>query len=287
MAPVIAKHFAALVVLMLLLSLGCSISTASESSQRELVVFAASSLTESFQGIAAKFETDNPGTTVTLNFAGSQRLRTQLEQGAEADVFASANWMQMNAVVDADLTQGEAVSFATNYLVVIVTAENSHINTLEDLTRPGIKLVLAQASVPVGAYSRTAIENLADSPQYGAEFSNKVLDNLVSEETNVRNVAQKVALGEADAGIVYHTDAITPDIAQHVRIIPIPDESNVIASYPVVALKESGQPELSQEFINFVLSDSGQGILATHGFGPAQLSDATEGNQATVGANDQ
>jgi molybdate transport system substrate-binding protein len=140
---------------------------------------------------------------------------------------------------------------------------------MADLAQPGIKLVLAQAEVPVGSYSRTAIDNLAASPQYGTEYADRVLGNLVSEETNVRNVAQKVALGEADAGIVYQTDAMTPDIAERVRVIPIPDQFNVIASYPIAALSESAQADLGGQFVDFVLSDEGEQILAEYGFGPA------------------
>lgn len=254
---------------------GCASGAASESDGGELLVFAASSLTESLQDIATQFEEANPGSNVTLNFAGSQQLRTQLEQGAQADVFASADWTQMNAVVDAGLVSGEAVSFATNRLVVIVPAENTQITLLKDLARPGTKVVLAHAEVPVGAYSRTAINNLAASPEYGTEYADRVLGNLVSAETNVRNVAQKVALGEADAGIVYQTDAMTPDIGERVRVVPIPDQFNVIASYPIAVLSESAQPDLARRFIDFMLSDQGEQILAKYGFGlagPAETS---------------
>jgi molybdate transport system substrate-binding protein len=258
-----------LIGLVLMLVVGCSAGAASESDGGELLVFAASSLTESLQDTASEFEEDNPGLTVTLNFAGSQQLRTQLEQGAQADVFASANWPQMNAVADVGLLSGEAVSFATNRLVVIVPAESTEITSLEDLAQPGTKLVLAQAEVPVGAYSHNAIDNLADRLQYGTDYADRVLGNLVSEETNVRNVAQKVALGEADAGIVYQTDAMTPDIAERVRVIHIPDEFNVVASYPIAALSESAQPDLARQFVDFVLSDEGEQILGEYGFGPA------------------
>jgi molybdate transport system substrate-binding protein len=255
--------------LVLVLCAGCLTGTAGEGNQRELVVFAASSLTESLQDMVTGFEEDNPGVAITFSFAGSQQLRTQLEQGAQADLFASADWTQMNAMMDAGLVAGEAVSFATNRLVVIVPAKSGDITSIEDLAQPGIKLVLAQAEVPVGSYSRTAIDNLAASPQYGTEYADRVLGNLVSEETNVRNVAQKVALGEADAGIVYQTDAMTPDIAERVRVIPIPDQFNVIASYPIAALSESAQADLGGQFVDFVLSDEGEQILAEYGFGPA------------------
>ncbi|HZA22920.1 MAG TPA: molybdate ABC transporter substrate-binding protein, partial [Dehalococcoidia bacterium] len=166
-------------------------------------MFAAASLTEAFREIAAAFERDNPGVSVTFNFAGSQRLRTQLEQGAQADVFASADWEQMNAVVASGLVSGGPVSFASNQLVVLMSSaalqdpsnplwgeggrQGSSAREepgLEDLAQPGVRLVLALPSVPVGSYSRAVIENIGADPRFGSDYTHRVLANVVSEETN-------------------------------------------------------------------------------------------------------
>jgi molybdate transport system substrate-binding protein len=283
----------ALAGILLLVIIGCSASPnlGPNSNQGEatgeLTVFAAASLTEAFREIAAAFERANPGVSVTFNFAGSQRLRTQLEQGAQADVFASADREQMNAVVESDLVSGEPVNFASNRLVVVVSSAALQDSSnplwgqggrqgssareepgLEDLARPGVRLVLALPEVPVGNYSRETIERMQADPTFGQDYANAVLANVVSEETNVRNVVQKVALGEADAGIVYQTDAMVTEIAEQVQVIPIPEPFNVTASYPITLLEGSAQPELAQAFIDFVRSDQGQEILSSYGFGP-------------------
>jgi molybdate transport system substrate-binding protein len=227
---------------------------------RELTVFAASSLTEAFTGIATRFERRHPGTEVLLSFDGSATLATQITQGAPADVFASADMQQMQWVVDVGLSAGEPQLFASNRLVVITT-EASTITDLKQLAEPGVLLVLAAPEVPVGNYAREALEKM--DGVYGADFSERVLANLVSEEANVRQVALKVELGEADAAIVYATDAAA---TQNTRVLAIPGDLNVLGTYPIAALKESAQPELAQAFIDLVLSDEGQAILGKRGF---------------------
>jgi molybdate transport system substrate-binding protein len=229
-----------------------------------LNVFSASSLTEGFEEIAAAFESQNPGVDITFNFAGSSTLATQITQGAPGDVFASADVAQMQVVADAGLVTGEPIIFTRNRLVVI-TPEDSDIMTLEDLAGPGVLLVLAEEDVPVGKYSREALEKM--NATFGAEFSTNVLANLVSEEPNVRQVATKVELGEADAAIVYVTDAALLD---NVRSIEIPDEYNVIATYPIAVVSSSTRAELAQSFVDFVLSPEGQGVLNKYGFLPVE-----------------
>ena len=229
-----------------------------------LNVFAASSLGDAFNEIGTAFETQNPDVDITFNFAGSSTLATQITQGAPADVFASADIVQMQTVVDAGLVSGEAVIFTRNRLVII-TPQDSDITTLEDLTQPGVLLVLAEANVPAGRYSREILEKL--NTTYGEDFSEKVLANLVSEEPNVRQVATKVELGEADAAIVYVTDAV---LLENVRLIEIPDDANVIATYPLATLMTSEQNQLAQMFVDFVLSREGQSVLNKYGFLPAQ-----------------
>ena len=235
--------------------------------QKTLNVFAAASLTDAFTEIGKKFEAANPGVTVTFNFAGSQALRTQIEEGAPADVFASANKTEMDTLVaDRFMAKDSAEVFLTNKLVVILPAENTAaLGTLEDLAKPGIKLVLAAEEVPVGKYARQALDNM--NGPFGTDFKEKVLANVVSNEDNVRQVVSKIQLGEADAGIVYTSDAVA---APELKTIEIPDDLNVIASYPIASLDKSENAELAQAFVDYVLSAEGQAVLAAWGFAPPQ-----------------
>lgn len=229
----------------------------------QLIVFAAASLNGPFQEIGAAFSEQNPGATVVFNFGGSSQLAAQLLEGAQADVFASANERQMQVAIEGgEIAPAAPQIFASNRLTLITPANNpAGIVALEDLNRPGILLVLAQPGVPIRQYSDEIVANL------GPEFSHAFYANLVSEEENVRRIVSKIALGEADAGLVYTSD-VTPDIAGRVQQIPIPDEQNVVVLYPIAPLTDAPQPELAEAFIQFVLSDAGQGILARWGFGP-------------------
>jgi molybdate transport system substrate-binding protein len=233
---------------------------------RTLTVFAAASLTGSFTEIGKAFEAANPGVTVTFNFAGSQALATQLTQGASADVFASANHIYMDNMVTANLVASGYKDFVTNVLEVILPANNpAKLQTLQDLAKPGLKLVLEDKSVPAGAYSLTILDNLSKDASYGADFKTKVLANIVSNETDVKQVVAKVQLGEADAGIVYVTDAIA---APTLQVIVIPANFNVIAKYPIAALTKAPQPELAAAFVAYVLSADGQATMKKWGFTP-------------------
>lgn len=235
-----------------------------EPEARTLTVFAAASLTDAFTEIGEKFQTANPGVTVTFSFAGSQALRTQIEEGAPVDVFASANTKEMEALITGGFVAGVAQLFLTNKLVVILPENNpAGIETLEDLAKPGIKLVLAAEEVPVGKYSRESLALMDAS--FGNGFLNKVLANVVSNEDNVKQVSAKVQLDEADAGIVYMSDAVA---APGLKSIGIPAELNVIAKYPIAPLVKSENAGLARAFIDYVLSDEGQAILAKWGFGP-------------------
>jgi molybdate transport system substrate-binding protein len=234
--------------------------------QGELTIFTAASLTDAFKEMAAEIEKANPGTKLTFNFAGSPTLRTQLAQGARADVFASADEPNMTGAEKDETISGQPQIFARNLLVVVVPAKNTAgIQTLQDLAKPNSKLVLTNKEVPVGNYTRQALEKLSQNPAFGADFSKRVLANLVSEETNVRQVAAKVQLGEADAGIIYSTD-VTPVLRDAVRVIQIPPEFNVIAKYPIAVVKGAQNEAGARAFIAFVLSPAGQTILVRHGF---------------------
>jgi molybdate transport system substrate-binding protein len=254
------KRIPSLILVLILLS-ACA-SHAPRPASAQLTVFAAASLTESFGEIVTAFEASHPGVNVTLNFAGSNTLRAQIDQGANADVFASANIKEMDALVSSGLvTEGAPQTFLTNQLVVITPANNpAGLSAFDELSRPGLKLVLAAEDVPVGRYARQMLDKV------GADFKARVLANVVSNEADVKQVVAKVQLGEADAGIVYASDAVA---APELLVIEIPSEWNVLAKYPIAALKNAPQPKLADEFVAFVLSPDGQAILKKWGFSPA------------------
>lgn len=231
----------------------------------EVRVFAASSLTDAFSEAATAFEAGHPGTQVVMNFGSSSTLATQIREGAPAGVFASANTSQM-AILEKDGLVTAPRVFATNSLVVVATKESA-IESFRDLARPGLRLVLAGKDVPAGQYARESLQKASTGDGYGAGFSSNVLANLKSDEVNVRAALAKVELGEADAAIVYGTDA---RVAPGVRVVPIPGAYNVVAEYPLAALKKAVNADEAGKFVAFLLSDEGQRILARHGFGPAR-----------------
>jgi molybdate transport system substrate-binding protein len=230
-----------------------------------LTVFAAASLQEAFTEMARAFEQARPGTRVDLQYAGSQVLRTQIEQGARADVFASADLVQTDALHRAGLLAG-ATPFASNALVVVVPARKPIVTELAHLARPHTKVVTAATSVPAGRYTAELLQRLDASGLHGPQFKLRVLVNVVSQESNVRAVLAKVALGEADAGFVYATDAASA--ATRVRTLAIPPAVNVPARYAIGVPGTSPRPELGGAFVAFVLAPAGQAILRRHGFGP-------------------
>jgi len=257
--------------LLLLLVPAMKAGSAVAAPTRHIVVYAAASLAESFDDLGRTFEAAHPGTQVRFSFLGSQVLATQLAQGAPAEVFASADARSMDAARAANRIDGTPFVFAQNKLVVIVPRTNpGRIGKLQDLARHGIKLVIGSASVPVGHYSREVLANLSRSPAFGSDFARRTLSNVVSEEENVKAVVGKVQLGEADAGIVYRTD-VSAAARRYVRTLDLPDDANVLASYPIAAVTPSASPELGHAFVELVRSPAGQKILAAHGLLPAPV----------------
>jgi molybdate transport system substrate-binding protein len=263
----IMKRLLSLILLLTLFLAACRSAATTVPEERMLTVFAAASLTGAFTEIGANFEAANPGVTVTFNFAGSQALRTQIEEGAPADLFASASGKEMDILIPGSfVADGVSQVFLNNKLVVILPADNpAGLEKLEDLARPGVKLVLAAEEVPVGNYARQALDLMNGS--FGADFKDKVLVNVVSNEDNVKQAVAKVQLGEADAGIVYTSDAVA---APELKTIEIPTELNVIAKYPIAPLANSENAELAAAFVEYVLSPDGQAILQKWGFAPPQ-----------------
>lgn len=234
-----------------------------------LTVFAAASLTESFAQVKTNFERATPGVRVEYNFAGSQALVTQLAQGARADIFASADVPSMDNAVRQGVVTGMPQTFTRNKLVIIVPKDNrAGVRTAADLAKPGVKFVTAQETVPVGRYTAQVLDNYGKLPEYGADFRARAERNVVSREDNVKAIVQKVQLGEADAGVVYATDAQAA--ADRLTVIAVPDAQNVIATYPIAVVKDARQAALAQRFVDYLLSTEGQTLLGTYGFAPAK-----------------
>jgi molybdate transport system substrate-binding protein len=232
---------------------------------RTLTIYAAASLTGAFQEVGKDFEAANPNVSVIFSFAGSQILRTQLEQGAIADIFASADHKNVDILANDNMIVPNSYhDFAANKLIVILPAGNpGDVLSLADLAKPNLKLILADSSVPAGNYARQILSKMSSNPIYGSAFNTKVLANVASNETDVKQVVAKVELGEADAGIVYVSDAVAaPDLVT----ITIPDEFNVIAKYPLAIMTNAPDPKLAEVFIRYVLSPAGQTVLSKWGF---------------------
>jgi molybdate transport system substrate-binding protein len=235
---------------------------------RELTVFTAASLTGAFGEIGQMYKNET-NISVAFNFDGSQALRTQMENGAYADVFVSANEKLMKAAKnDGLMNNSSVVIFTKNKLSLIVPKGNpARIINLSDLAKPGLKIVMGTKDVPVGDYALQIISKLGNDSAYGPDYKTKVLANVISQETNVNYVVTKVVLGEADAGFAYVSD-ITKNLTSKVDKIDIPDEYNVIAQYPMGILLESKYPVESREFMSLVMSDKGKAVLERYGFAP-------------------
>jgi molybdate transport system substrate-binding protein len=219
-----------------------------------VTVFAAASLKATFTQLAHDFEAKNPGTKVTLSFAGSSDLATQITQGAPADVFASADTRNMAKLADAGLLDGTAANFATNILQIAVPPSNpASIATFADLARPGVKVVVCASQVPCGAAADT-VEKTA-----GVTLA------PVSEESSVTDVLGKVTSGEADAGLVYVSDV--KGAGDTVKGIPFDEASKAVTTYPIATVGLSRNKDLAEAFIAMVAGDEGRKTLSAAGFG--------------------
>jgi molybdate transport system substrate-binding protein len=235
--------------------------------ERVLTVFAAASLTDFMKDAEKTFEATHPGVQVRTNVAGSSELRLQIEQGAPVDVFLSADAANMNPLVSARLVS-KPVVFTHNVLSIVVAKRaQDKVTCITDLTKPGVRLALAAANVPVGNYTRQMLAKVDKAGKCGKDFARKVQGNMRSEEPNVKAVLTKALLGEVDAGVVYATD-IAPELQKQVRVITIPAEYNVVASYPIAVLSRSRNKDLARDFQKFVLSPQGKQLLQRRGFLP-------------------
>ena len=237
-------------------------STAGRAGGAALTVFAAASLRDVFGTLGANFEKEHPGVSIRFNFAGSQELRTQIEQGAPADVFASADTKHMEAARKAGLVDAPTL-FATNTLVIVVPADNpGKVKSLADLATVK-RLVIGTPEVPIGAYTLQILDKAGG--KLGPDFPARVQARVASREFNVRQVLTKVMLREADAGIVYRTDAKSG--GDKVRIVEIPAQFNVLAEYPIAVVARAPRAELARAWIASLTGSTGQSALADAGFG--------------------
>jgi len=226
-------------------------------------VFEAASLKDVFARLAQQYQKQNPGVSVVPSAEGSQELRAQIEQGAPADVFASADRKQMDALANQGLVATQVV-FACNQPVIIVrTGLAGSLKSLADLPRAE-RIVLGVPEVPIGAYAVRIFQNAA--ARLGGDFPQRVEAKVVSRELNVRQVLAKVALGEADAGVVYRSDALSTK--DKVQVVEIPPEINVTAEYPIAILKAAPHPDLGRRWIDLVRSEVGVTALRQAGFIP-------------------
>jgi molybdate transport system substrate-binding protein len=232
-----------------------------------LTIFAAASLSEAFSEIAEEYRSLNPGSEVAINFAGSQQLAQQLSHGASVDVFASADYQQIDNVIKSGRVEGGTEQpFIHNQLAIVLPEDNpGGILEFKDLEKTGIQLIFADSAVPAGRYSQEMLDRASADVKFGVQFKGNVLENVVSYEENVRAVLTKIILGEADAGIVYLSDFIGAS-EENIKMVTIPDEVNVTASYLIAPLMDSGNKDHGMNFIQLVLSPNGQEILKLHGF---------------------
>jgi len=255
-------------VAIVVMAAGCSTTSSANTGigprPIELTVYAAASLKGTLEAVRTAYETALPGTTITLATDASSTLRTQIEQGAPADVFLSADEQNPAALGDAGLTDGAAIPFAGNSLVVIVpTANPADLDTPADLALPGIKVIAAGADVPITRYATRVVTGLAREPGYPPDFATRYDANVVSREDNVKAVVAKIELGEGDAAIVYATDARA---STTVGTIQIPTAANVRAAYAGVVVKSSAHLAAAHAFLAWLVGSGGQAVLARFGF---------------------
>jgi molybdate transport system substrate-binding protein len=262
-----ARRTLAALALVASLSACSTLPAASSGGQpTELTVYAAASLKDVLAAVKSAYEAAVPGTILTIATDSSSTLRTQIEQGAPADLFLSADQKNPQTLVDAGETDGPAVDFAGNTLTVIVPLDNpANIASPADLARPGVKIVAAGDDVPITTYAVLVIAKLAILPGYAANYVTAYTANIVSREQNVKAMVAKIELGEGDAAIVYATDA---KASRAVVSMAIPDAANVPSTYAGVVVASSTRRDRAHAFLDWLAGPGGAAILAGFGFQP-------------------
>jgi molybdate transport system substrate-binding protein len=249
----------------------------------EITVFAAASLTDVFNAMSQSFQQANPNAHLTFNFASSGTLVTQLSQGAKADAFAAADQNTMNNARNAGALSGQDQIFARNSLIIIVpTANPARITGLKDLANPGVKVVTADTSVPIGQYTQNMLMKASADPSYGSDFQSKFRANVVSQQTDDKQIVAQVQLGEADAAVVYATD-ITPSTQSQLTPFQIPGQFNTEVVYSIASTR-GDNPSGGQAFVSYVLSPAGQAVLKMWNFLPPASGAIAQPTPASGGA---
>ena len=242
-----------------------SVIACGRETEKELVIFAASSLTDVFQELGEEYQLENPRVSVQFNFAGSSNLRMQLEYGAKADLYASANSFQIDLALKNNAVRGLPKQFASNELVLVTPKGNTKVNSLKDLPNQDVKIIFGASVVPIGVYSNIVLDKLAAAPVFGVEYRKGVEKNIVSYEPNVRMILNKIVLKQADAAFVYFTDinSVDPDL---ISIIRIPDKYNASVGYFILETSNVAKPIDAKKFVRFIGSEKGLSILKSYGF---------------------
>ena len=248
---------------------GCSVGAASGSTAPDrvaLTIFAAASLKGVLEAAKPVYEAAVPGAVLTVSTDSSSTLATQIEQGAPADLFLSADTTQPERLVEGGFAGGDPVPFASNELTIIVPSDDpADVQAPSDLARPGVQIIAAGDEVPITKYAKQVVDNLAAQPGYPADFAAAYAANVVSREDNVKAIVAKIELGEGDAGIVYVTDAAA---SKGVKTVDIPEAANVQATYAGVIVQTSTNQVAAKAFLDWFAGPDGQSILASFGFHP-------------------
>lgn len=262
-------NLTALLVAMLSICMcsACKRPSSSPPAKSTLTILAAASLADTFRELGAAFEASHPDSKLSFSFAGSNQLRTQLENGAPGDLFASADRGQMEAAIVAGCVDSSTIHlFAHNRLALLVPIENrAGIKTLADLAQPALKIVVADKAVPAGNYTRLMLDKAAATPDLGKKFVSAFDANTVSREENVAAVVAKIALNEADAGIAYATDAARAYAAK-LTMLTIPPELDQQTDDVIAVTARTSNPVLARQFVEFLSSDSAKATLRAKGF---------------------
>jgi len=263
-------------ILIMLVLLACLSPALAEEGER-LTVFCGAGLTGALSEIGGIYE-NATNISVEFNFDGVPALRSQIEQGAYADILVSANLKHMNALKSEGFINNSTVEvFARNKVAIIVPNDNpASITGLKDLASPGVKILMGTKDLPAGDYALQVLDKLAADPEYGPAYRESVLSNVVSQETTVNRIVSKIALGEADAGFAFISD-VSPQMVGKVTRILIPEKCNVVGDFPVAVLSQSKYPVEAQAFLDMIMSTEGQSILGKYGFIPAVQSGASSG----------
>lgn len=261
------KPGAAVLALLVMMVAGCTGEVIQPSNPTvELTIYGAASLKGALEQAKAAYEAAVPGTTLTLSTDSSSALATQIEQGAPADVFLSADTTNPRKLVDADLADGAPVTFATNELTIIVPHDNpAGITSAANLATPGLRIIAGGDEVPITKYATQLVANLANEAGYPTDFAAAYNANTASKEDNVKAVVAKIELGEGDAGIVYATDA---KASTKVTTVDVPHAANVPATYDGVVVKGSKHASEAKAFLDWFAGPEGRSILSALGFLP-------------------